>query len=65
MASSGYTVEAIDKIYDEVAPKTDKSVLGDITALRLEWSAPLMPWKMGPVGRLGWKVPPPGNRSGQ
>jgi acyl-CoA reductase-like NAD-dependent aldehyde dehydrogenase len=48
--------EAIDKIYDEVAP-TDKSVLATITREPVGVVAAVLPWNW-PVGLLGWKVPP-------
>ncbi|HEV7612461.1 MAG TPA: aldehyde dehydrogenase family protein [Steroidobacteraceae bacterium] len=48
--------EAIDKIYDEVAP-TDKSVVAMITREPVGVVAAVLPWNW-PVGLLGWKVPP-------
>jgi acyl-CoA reductase-like NAD-dependent aldehyde dehydrogenase len=48
--------EAIDKIYDEVAP-TDKSVMATITREPVGVVAAVLPWNW-PVGLLGWKVPP-------
>ena len=48
--------EAIDKIYDEIAP-TDKSVLATITREPVGVVAAVLPWNW-PAGLLGWKVPP-------
>ena len=48
--------EAIDKIYDEVAP-TDKSVLAMITKEPVGVVGAVLPWNW-PMGLLGWKVPP-------
>jgi acyl-CoA reductase-like NAD-dependent aldehyde dehydrogenase len=48
--------EAIDKIYDEVAP-TDKSVVATITREPVGVVAAVLPWNC-PAGLLGWKVPP-------
>lgn len=48
--------EAIDKIYDEIAP-TDKSVLAMITREPVGVVAAVLPWNW-PMGLLGWKVPP-------
>ena len=48
--------EAIDKIYDEVAP-TEKSVVATITREPVGVVAAVLPWNW-PVGLLGWKVPP-------
>lgn len=48
--------EAIDKIYDEVAP-TDKSVLATITREPIGVVGAVLPWNW-PCGLLGWKVPP-------
>lgn len=48
--------EAIDKLYDEVAP-TDKSVLALITREPIGVVGAVLPWNW-PMGLLGWKVPP-------
>lgn len=48
--------EAIDKLYDEVAP-TDKSVLAMITREPMGVVGAVLPWNW-PMGLLGWKVPP-------
>lgn len=48
--------EAIDKLYDEVAP-TDKSVLALITKEPIGVVGAVLPWNW-PMGLLGWKVPP-------
>lgn len=48
--------EAIDKLYDEVAP-TDKSVLALITREPIGVVGLVLPWNW-PMGLLGWKVPP-------
>jgi len=48
--------EAIDKIYDEVAP-TDKSVFATITREPIGVVGAVLPWNW-PAGLLGWKVPP-------
>lgn len=48
--------EAIDKIYDEVAP-TGKSVLALITREPVGVVGAVLPWNW-PMGLLGWKVPP-------
>ncbi len=48
--------EAIDKLYDEVAP-TDKSVLALITKEPVGVVGAVLPWNW-PMGLLGWKVPP-------
>jgi acyl-CoA reductase-like NAD-dependent aldehyde dehydrogenase len=48
--------EAIDKIYDEVAP-TDKSVLALVTKEPMGVVAAVLPWNW-PMGLLGWKAPP-------
>jgi acyl-CoA reductase-like NAD-dependent aldehyde dehydrogenase len=48
--------EAIDKLYDEVAP-TDKSVLALITKEPVGVVAAVLPWNW-PMGLLGWKAPP-------
>ena len=48
--------EAIDKIYDEVAP-TDRGVFATITREPVGVVAAVLPWNW-PTGLLGWKVPP-------
>ena len=48
--------EAIDKLYDEVAP-TDRSVLALITREPVGVVGAVLPWNW-PMGLLGWKVPP-------
>ncbi len=48
--------EAIDKLYDEIAP-TDKSVLALITREPVGVVGAVLPWNW-PMGLLGWKVPP-------
>ena len=48
--------EAIDKLYDEVAP-TDRSVLALITREPIGVVGAVLPWNW-PMGLLGWKVPP-------
>src|SRR4030095_14786321 len=48
--------EAIDKLYDEVAP-TDRSVLALITKEPIGVGGAVLPWNW-PMGLLGWKVPP-------
>jgi acyl-CoA reductase-like NAD-dependent aldehyde dehydrogenase len=48
--------EAIDKLYDEVAP-TDKSALALITKEPVGVVGAVLPWNW-PMGLLGWKVPP-------
>jgi gamma-glutamyl-gamma-aminobutyraldehyde dehydrogenase len=48
--------EAIDKLYDEVAP-TDRSVLALITKEPIGVVGAVLPWNW-PMGLLGWKVPP-------
>lgn len=48
--------EAIDKLYDEVAP-TDRSVLAMITREPMGVVGAVLPWNW-PMGLLGWKVPP-------
>ena len=48
--------EAIDKLYDEVAP-TDRSVLALITKEPVGVVGAVLPWNW-PMGLLGWKVPP-------
>ena len=48
--------EAIDKLYDEIAP-TDKSVLALITKEPIGVVGAVLPWNW-PMGLLGWKVPP-------
>jgi acyl-CoA reductase-like NAD-dependent aldehyde dehydrogenase len=48
--------EAIDKLYDEVAP-TDRSVLALVTKEPVGVVGAVLPWNW-PMGLLGWKVPP-------
>jgi gamma-glutamyl-gamma-aminobutyraldehyde dehydrogenase len=48
--------EAIDKLYDEIAP-TDRSVLAMITKEPIGVVGAVLPWNW-PMGLLGWKVPP-------
>jgi hypothetical protein len=48
--------EAIDKLYDEVAP-TDKSVLAYISKEPVGVVGAVLPWNW-PMGLLGWKIPP-------
>jgi len=48
--------EAIDKLYDEIAP-TDRSVLALITKEPIGVVGAVLPWNW-PMGLLGWKVPP-------
>jgi gamma-glutamyl-gamma-aminobutyraldehyde dehydrogenase/4-guanidinobutyraldehyde dehydrogenase/NAD-dependent aldehyde dehydrogenase len=48
--------EAIDKLYDEVAP-TDRSVLAYITKEPVGVVGAVLPWNW-PMGLLGWKIPP-------
>jgi acyl-CoA reductase-like NAD-dependent aldehyde dehydrogenase len=48
--------EAIDKVYDEVAP-TDKSVFATVTREPMGVVGAVLPWNW-PTGLLGWKVPP-------
>ncbi|HUY83673.1 MAG TPA: aldehyde dehydrogenase [Steroidobacteraceae bacterium] len=48
--------EAIDKLYDEVAP-TDRGVFATITREPVGVVAAVLPWNW-PTGLLGWKVPP-------
>jgi len=48
--------EAIDKLYDEVAP-TDRSVLAMITREPVGVVGAVLPWNW-PMGLLGWKIPP-------
>jgi acyl-CoA reductase-like NAD-dependent aldehyde dehydrogenase len=48
--------EAIDKLYDEVAP-TDRSVLALVTKEPIGVVGAVLPWNW-PMGLLGWKVPP-------
>jgi acyl-CoA reductase-like NAD-dependent aldehyde dehydrogenase len=48
--------EAIDKLYDEVAP-TDRSALALITREPVGVVGAVLPWNW-PMGLLGWKVPP-------
>lgn len=48
--------EAIDKVYDEVAP-TAQSVLATITREPIGVVGIVLPWNW-PAGLLGWKVPP-------
>ncbi|HJS90584.1 MAG TPA: aldehyde dehydrogenase [Steroidobacteraceae bacterium] len=48
--------EAIDKLYDEIAP-TDKSALALITKEPVGVVGAVLPWNW-PMGLLGWKVPP-------
>ena len=48
--------EAIDKLYDEIAP-TDSSALALITKEPVGVVAAVLPWNW-PMGLLGWKVPP-------
>lgn len=48
--------EAIDKLYDEVAP-TDRSALALITREPIGVVGAVLPWNW-PMGLLGWKVPP-------
>jgi len=48
--------EAIDKLYDEIAP-TDRSVLALITREPVGVVGAVLPWNW-PMGLLGWKVPP-------
>ena len=48
--------EAIDKLYDEVAP-TDQSVLALITREPVGVVGAVLPWNW-PMGLLGWKVAP-------
>jgi gamma-glutamyl-gamma-aminobutyraldehyde dehydrogenase/4-guanidinobutyraldehyde dehydrogenase/NAD-dependent aldehyde dehydrogenase len=48
--------EAIDKLYDEVAP-TDKGVFATITREPIGVVGAVLPWNW-PTGLLGWKVPP-------
>ena len=48
--------EAIDKVYDEVAP-TDRSVLALVTKEPVGVVGAVLPWNW-PMGLLGWKVPP-------
>ncbi|MDE2305567.1 MAG: aldehyde dehydrogenase [Gammaproteobacteria bacterium] len=48
--------EAIDKIYDEVAP-TDRGVFATITREPVGVVGAVLPWNW-PTGLLGWKVPP-------
>jgi len=48
--------EAIDKLYDEIAP-TDRSALALITKEPVGVVGAVLPWNW-PMGLLGWKVPP-------
>jgi acyl-CoA reductase-like NAD-dependent aldehyde dehydrogenase len=48
--------EAIDKLYDEVAP-TDRSVLAYISKEPVGVVGAVLPWNW-PMGLLGWKIPP-------
>src|SRR6185436_13048461 len=48
--------EAIDKLYDEVAP-TDRSVLALISKEPVGVVGAVLPWNW-PMGLLGWKIPP-------
>lgn len=48
--------EAIDKLYDEVAP-TDRGAFATITREPVGVVAAVLPWNW-PTGLLGWKVPP-------
>ncbi|HUX72490.1 MAG TPA: aldehyde dehydrogenase [Steroidobacteraceae bacterium] len=48
--------EAIDKLYDEVAP-TERGVFATITREPVGVVAAVLPWNW-PTGLLGWKVPP-------
>src|SRR5215472_861796 len=48
--------EAIDKVYDEVAP-TDRSVFATVTREPMGVVGAVLPWNW-PTGLLGWKVPP-------
>jgi acyl-CoA reductase-like NAD-dependent aldehyde dehydrogenase len=48
--------EAIDKLYDQVAP-TDKSVFATVTREPSGVVGAVLPWNW-PTGLLGWKVPP-------
>ena len=48
--------EAIDKLYDEIAP-TDRGVFASITREPVGVVAAVLPWNW-PTGLLGWKVPP-------
>jgi len=48
--------EAIDKIYDEVAP-TERNVFATVTREPAGVVGAVLPWNW-PTGLLGWKVPP-------